>query len=78
MVVVVLGGLLALVYVWRIVEHAYFRDPAPGNEAVTEAPAGMLITTWVLVIANVYFGINTDLTVGVAERAAQALMGVSP
>jgi hypothetical protein len=31
---------------------------------------------WVLVIANVYFGINTELTVNVADTAA-SLLGVA-
>jgi hypothetical protein len=33
---------------------------------------------WLLVLANVYFGLNTTLTVGVAERAALALLGAGP
>jgi multicomponent Na+:H+ antiporter subunit D len=35
----------------------------------------MLLATWALVLANVYFGIDTRVSVGVAERAAAALMG---
>ena len=35
----------------------------------------MLIPIWVLVLANIYFGIDTDLTVGMAQRATAALLG---
>jgi hypothetical protein len=35
----------------------------------------MLIPTWVLIGASIYFGIHTSLTLGVAERAAQHLLG---
>ncbi|MEM7224633.1 MAG: monovalent cation/H+ antiporter subunit D family protein [Pseudomonadota bacterium] len=80
-VLIVVSSILAIVYVWRIVELAYFRDraePAEGEPKVTEAPPIMLIPTWLLILANVYFGIDTDLTVGVAQRAAEVLMGGAP
>ncbi len=35
----------------------------------------MLIPIWILVGANLYFGLDTDLSVGVAMRAASALTG---
>jgi multicomponent Na+:H+ antiporter subunit D len=80
-VAILLGSLLAVVYVWRVVEVAYFR-PAPQGDAggngevkIDEAPLSMLIPTWVLIGASIYFGINTSLTLGVAERAAKLLLG---
>jgi multicomponent Na+:H+ antiporter subunit D len=36
----------------------------------------MLLPTWALIIANLYFGIDTSLTVGVASQAARQLLGV--
>jgi multicomponent Na+:H+ antiporter subunit D len=60
-----------------VVEVAYFR-PAPEGDAaapIAEAPLSMLIPTWVLIGASIYFGIHTSLTLGVAERAAQHLLG---
>jgi multicomponent Na+:H+ antiporter subunit D len=77
-VLVLLGSLLAIVYVWRIVEAAYFNEPPPGRESVQEAPLGFLIPVWMLVAANIYFGLDTRLSVQVAEAASQALFGVSP
>jgi multicomponent Na+:H+ antiporter subunit D len=75
--VVLMGSLLAVVYVWKVVEVAYFR---PGDDAreIREAPLGLLVPTWVLVSANIYFGIDASLTAGVATRAAEALLGVGP
>lgn len=75
---VVASSLIAVIYVWRVVEVAYFREPAPGSEAVAEAPLSLLVPTWVLVAANFWFGIDTRLPVGVARRAAEALFGASP
>jgi multicomponent Na+:H+ antiporter subunit D len=79
-VVVVLTSLLAAVYCGRVIEAAYFRDPEPGSiqAGAREAPLAMLIPVWILIAANVYFGIDTDLTVGVASRAAGVLLGVGP
>jgi multicomponent Na+:H+ antiporter subunit D len=75
--IILLGSLLAVVYVWRVVEAAYFHEFL-GELQVREAPLSMLIPTWILVGANVYFGLNASLTAGVASRAAEILLGVSP
>lgn len=75
--VVLLGSLIAVVYVWRVVEVAYFRR-VDESSGVREAPLGLLVPTWVLVLANVYFGIDASLTAGVATRAAETLLGVLP
>jgi multicomponent Na+:H+ antiporter subunit D len=77
--VILVGSLLAVIYVWRVVEAAYFRPTPAGNAApgaeIAEAPLSMLIPTWILIGASIYFGIDTSLTLGVAERAAQFLLG---
>jgi multicomponent Na+:H+ antiporter subunit D len=72
---IVLSSLLAVIYVWRVVEVAYFTAPPAGRDPVSEAPLSMLIPTWVLIGASVYFGVHTSLTVGVARKAALALVG---
>ncbi|MBT8436051.1 MAG: monovalent cation/H+ antiporter subunit D family protein [Gammaproteobacteria bacterium] len=77
-VLVLLGSLLAIVYVWRIVEAAYFNEPPAGRDSVEEAPLGFLIPVWLLVSANIYFGLDTRLSVQVAEAASQSLFGVGP
>ena len=77
-VIVLLGSLIALVYVGRLVEAAYFHAPNPTVGQVQEAPASMLIPTWILIIGSIYFGFHTELTVGVAETAALTLMGSAP
>ena len=74
-VLVLLSSLLAMVYVWRVVEVAYFRSPAADAPAIGEAPAAMLVPVWLLAAANVYFGINPGLTVATARGAAGLLLG---
>ena len=79
--VILIGSLLAVIYVWKLVEVLYFQPEqagsgeAPGKtpDQIREAPLSLLLPTWVLVVANVYFGLDTDLTVGVATRAVQML-----
>ena len=72
---ILLSSLLAVAYIWRVVEAAYFRDPATHYPRVTEAPPALLVPTWILVLANFYFGIDTSVTIGVAENAAKVLLG---
>ena len=74
--VVVGSSLVALGYVWRVVEVAYLRD-APEGVIRKEAPLSMLIPTWSFVALSFYFGINAQLTSAAASRAANALLGAS-
>lgn len=77
-IAVVASSLLAVMYVWRIVEAGYFK-PIPEHVTVRrEAGPGLLVPLWILVVANVYFGIETSLNVGAASAAAAALTGGSP
>ncbi|MDG4551327.1 MAG: monovalent cation/H+ antiporter subunit D family protein [Candidatus Contendobacter sp.] len=74
-VLVLVTSLLAVIYVWRVVEVAYFK-PAPEGQAPREAPLALLVPTWALALANLYFGLDTSLNAGVARLAAQGLLGV--
>lgn len=77
-VLILLGSVLAVIYVWRIVEVAYFKEPLVTKSPVKEAPISFLVPIWTLIIANIYFGIDTRLSVQVAEAAAKSLFGVIP
>jgi multicomponent Na+:H+ antiporter subunit D len=72
--VVLAGSILAIVYVWRAVEVLYFRPVSDDSQIVKEAPLELLLPTWLLIGANIYFGINTELSIGVADVAAHWLM----
>ncbi|MGD2141136.1 MAG: hypothetical protein PVH25_12110 [Burkholderiales bacterium] len=39
-----------------------------------EAPLSMLIPAWIFVIACIYFGLDTSVTVGTATLATQTLL----
>jgi multicomponent Na+:H+ antiporter subunit D len=55
----------------------YFQEPPPGAPE-GEAPLPVLLATWLLLGASLFFGVFTDGSAGVAERAAGQLLGVSP
>lgn len=69
------SSLMAVIYVWRVVEVAYFRDPDP-EAPRQEAPLMMLVPMYVLVIGCFWFGIDSEFTLGVAREAAEQLMGI--
>ncbi len=73
---ILFGSLLAIVYVWRIVEMAYFKPPLYRQGTIEEAPLSFLVPIWLLVMANIYFGIDTRLSVEVTQAAAQTLFKV--
>lgn len=72
---IVLSSLLAIIYVWRIFEVAYLREPAITEHGPREVPLSMLIPTWILALASLYFGANATFTLDVAHTAARQLMG---
>ncbi|MCA8970797.1 MAG: monovalent cation/H+ antiporter subunit D family protein [Planctomycetes bacterium] len=74
------SSLLAVVYVWRLVEVAWFSDPKPGIRMaeVREAPLTMVVPVWALAAATIYFGIFTEHSAGVARLAAAQLFGGTP
>ena len=70
--VIVVSSVLAVFYVGRVVEVAWFREPVA--KVVRTPPIEMLVVTWVLAAASIYFGIWTDLSAGVAGDAARELL----
>ena len=79
-VFLVLTSLIALAYVGRIIEVAYFHAPTPSTftDRAREAPALMQAALWLLVLANLYFGLDTGLSAGIASDAARALLEQRP
>ena len=73
-VLIVASSMLAVVYVWRLVEALYFKKPTAGSENAREAPLSVLLPTLLLAAANIYFGLDTRLTVELTGNAAVLLM----
>ena len=75
---VLVTSTMAVVYIWRVVEAIYFGEASERAEPVREAPLSLLVPTWALIVANLYFGIDASLTTSVAGQAARALLGGAP
>jgi len=76
--IVLLGGLLALIYVWRLIEIIWFAQPDEPNKQIAEAPLTMLIPMWILIGASVVFGVDATWTAESAHAAAQLLLHGGP
>ncbi|HDO52761.1 MAG TPA: monovalent cation/H+ antiporter subunit D family protein [Rhizobiales bacterium] len=70
----VASSLISVVYIGRIVEVVWFRPVSAAAKRAKEPPLSMLLPTLLLVAATVYFGFDTSLTAGIAERAAEWLL----
>ena len=73
--VVLVGSLLAVMYVWKVVEVAYLRKRAEDAPPVSEAPLSLLLPAWAMVAANFYFGVDATRTTRIAEGVAEMLVG---
>ena len=77
-IVIVVGSLLAVAYVWRVVEAAWFMPPPAEGAATREAPLELLSVTWIAALANLYFGIFTEIPVSLSTMAAEGLRELLP
>ncbi len=77
--VVVISSLMALAYVWRIIETLYFQYDEDSKEIAEqprkEAPTFMLVAACVLAALNIVFGLMPGLPTELAAEATQVLMG---
>ena len=71
---IVASSLIAVIYVWRIVEVAYLTPAPEGSKPVKEAPLSMLLPMWFLALVCIYFGINADLTASIGQTVAETLI----
>jgi multicomponent Na+:H+ antiporter subunit D len=72
---IVASSLIAVVYVGRVLEVVWLREPGPAVAQASDPPLSMLLPMLVLAAATIYFGINTEWTAGIADTAAKALIG---
>ncbi|MGH1349677.1 MAG: monovalent cation/H+ antiporter subunit D family protein [Methyloligellaceae bacterium] len=73
--VLVASSLLSVVYIGRIVEVAWFREPVDINKKAHEPPMSMMMPMVLLALVTIYLGIETSSTAGIASQAAQLLLG---
>lgn len=76
-VVIIVSSLMAVVYIWRIVESACFAEPADAGDGGRVSPA-LFIAIWLVALGNIYFGLVPDLPYSLSAGAAEALLGHMP
>lgn len=72
---IVASSLIALVYVGRVLEVAWLREPSPALAKASDPPLSMLLPLIVLAAATIYAGLDTEWTAGIASTAARNLLG---
>jgi multicomponent Na+:H+ antiporter subunit D len=72
--VVLASSLMAVYYVWRIVEAAWSRTPGAAAAGAREAPLPVLAVLWTAALANVWFGLQPGLPFELSRAAALALL----
>jgi multicomponent Na+:H+ antiporter subunit D len=70
----VVSSILAVVYVWRVVEVLYFGQPSQKVLEAKEAPLSMLVPTYGLILVMMVFGFWTEYSLGIAQQAAATLL----
>ena len=77
-ILIVVSSLFAVIYFWKVIEYAYFKNRPDGATEIRDVPLSMLIPIWVMVGSNFYFGLNTNFTISAAMKAATSLIGEAP
>lgn len=73
---VVFSSFLAVFYVGRILQAAFFQPPVNPRKTHKEAPLLILVPLWILALANLYFGVAADFPLGLARDGAVAALGL--
>ncbi|MAT95048.1 MAG: cation:proton antiporter [Halioglobus sp.] len=73
--IVLVSSLMAVVYIWRVVETLYFRPAVAQPSSPGEAPLSLLLVTWLVALANIGFGLAPQFPLTLSSAAAQLLLG---
>lgn len=71
--VIVFSSLLAIIYIWKFIEVAYFKPVSEQLNAMSfekNNPYLLFFALLVFVIANIYFGLNPSFNIEVTNRIA--------
>ena len=72
--IILVSSLMALVYIWRVVETLYFKPPLVQADGPGEAPLQLLLVTWVVALANIVFGFLPQFPLALSTAAAKLLL----
>ncbi|HBM84237.1 MAG TPA: cation:proton antiporter [Halieaceae bacterium] len=72
---IVISSLMAVVYLWKFVETAYYGTPPDGDVSAMEVPLPLRLLIWSAALANIYFGLSPGLPIALAESGTGTLLG---
>ncbi|MCX5497607.1 monovalent cation/H+ antiporter subunit D family protein [Kaistia dalseonensis] len=75
---IVASSVIAVLYVGRMMEVIWFREPNQRCRGLGEAPAEMLAPMVVLAGMTIWFGLDAELPASLAGAAAHVLLGARP
>lgn len=77
-IAIVISSVLALFYVWRIIEVAYFSTHIITKHSISIAPTFFInLATWMLVTVSIVMGIWSGVSLGIAARISHYLIAGS-
>jgi multicomponent Na+:H+ antiporter subunit D len=74
---ILVASVLTLIYIGRVIEVAYFRT-VPEGRTRQKVPSSMIVALWIFALSNIYFGLETDISLGLSSLAVNQLIGVTP
>lgn len=74
---IVVSSVLAVFYVYRILVVMWVQPAPAGRERIRAVPLMILVPLWILVFANIYFGIDASFMVDLSSAAAEAAINGS-
>jgi multicomponent Na+:H+ antiporter subunit D len=75
--IILVSSLMAVVYIWRIVEALYFGVSVEADSPASEAPLQLLLVTWLVALLNIVFGLYPAIPLELANSTATLLVGGS-
>jgi multicomponent Na+:H+ antiporter subunit D len=82
--VVLASSIIAILYVWKMIEALYFGSSdkvrinvGQDNKGINQTPVSMVLAVWIAALSCVYFGLDSDLPRQAAETAVQAFFASS-
>jgi len=76
--VILVSSLMAVVYVWRIVEAAWFGEDAGDPVPAVRVSPVLVSVAWLAALANLYFGLVPELPLSLSGDAATELLDHLP
>ena len=73
---ILVASILTLIYVGKVLEVAYFK-PVPEGRTRQKVPLTMIVALWIFALSNIYFGFETDISLGLSSLAVNQLIGVT-